>query len=168
MEKASTFIGSLLFENFLIWGPFHIFTNPLLVSFMVNVLHKSPNLTGRTQLYDATMGFVIKSPVYGYGHNTDIYRNTLGYGNAQNGLFHIITQAGILGAVIYFTMVYVSLDRKKTDKIYGLIMYIYAMLIGSAVEINLSTQFIVAIAIIYTITQSKKSRSNTSEEGSII
>ncbi|MBB5185713.1 hypothetical protein HNQ43_001793 [Faecalicoccus acidiformans] len=155
MEKGSTFIGSLILENFLIWGPFHLFTNPLIVSFVVNVLHKSPNLTGRTQLYNATMDLVEKSPIYGYGHNTDIYRDTLGYGNAQNGLFHIITQAGILGTVIYFTMVYLSLNHKMLERVYGLIMYIYAMLIGSAVEINLSTQFIIAIAIIYAITNNQ-------------
>ena len=126
---------------------------------MVNILHKSANMTEK--LYAVTMELVKNNPLWGYGHNTDIYRELIGYGNAQNGLFHIITQAGIVGAIVYFGAVYIGIKKGKQDntlKNYGLYMFIYGMLVGAAVEINLSTVFILGVAIIYSLNiQNKQS-----------
>lgn len=148
------FLGALAVENILIWSSISIFTNPYMVNIMVNIFHKSANMTGREKLYAVTLDLVEKSPLWGYGHNTDIYRLMFGYGNAQNGLFHIIMQAGIIGAILYFSSVLVSLQESRYSKMtYGLIMYLYAMMIGAAIEVSLSTQFILGVAIIYAINQ---------------
>lgn len=151
-EYPIVFIAALAVENILIWGSAALFMNPHVVNLMVNVFQKSADMTGRARLYAVTMHLVEKQPLWGYGHNTDIYRQMFGYGNAQNGLFHIITQAGIIGTIVYFCAVFIGLMKKdNTYSVYGLIMYSYAMLIGSMVEINLSTQFIIGIAIVYAI-----------------
>lgn len=143
------FPAALCIENILIWGSSNIFKQPWLVKIMTEVFHKSANMTGRERLYDITLVSVAKKPLLGYGYLTDLYRDLFGYGNAQNGLFHIVTQAGIIGAVIYFFMVtYALINRKKDNYAYGLYMFVYAMLIGSAVEINLSSIFLIAVAMI--------------------
>ena len=157
LTYPKTFLASLCIENILIWSGVAIFTHPFVVYLITNVFHKSANMTGRLQLYSITLDLVKNKPLFGYGHLTNIYRNTVGYGNAQNGLFHIVTQAGIIGAIVYFSMVYCGLKKgnAKYDS-YGIIMYIYGMLVASAIEISLSTQFIIAIAIIYAINKSQK------------
>lgn len=134
--------------NILIWTPIDIFHNQVLVDFMVNVLHKSPNMTGREKLYAATLGFVAEKPILGWGYLTDIYRISFGYGNAQNGLFHLITQCGIVGTVLYFSGLFSSLKGQAAEKtsLFGLYCYLIAMILGSSVEINLSFQFAFGVA----------------------
>ena len=71
---------------------------------------------------------------------------------STDGLFHIVTQAGIVGAILYFCAVYAGIKKAKDDhtlRSYGLYMYIYGMLVGSAIEINLSTAFLLGVAVIY-------------------
>ena len=150
LQKPATLLGAIAIENILIWGSANIFTNPTVQSIIVNVFHKSPNMTGRFRLYDITLSLVQDKPLLGYGHNTDIYRILFGYGNAQNGLMHIVVQAGIIGAVIYFCAVFCALcnnHKKRSD--YGLYMYLFAMVVASAIEISLSLQFMLGLAILY-------------------
>ena len=150
IEKPNSFIVALFIGNILIWSPIAIFTNPVVVYLIKDIFHKSPNMTGRYQLYNITLKLVSQSPLWGYGHNTDIYRNTIGYGNAQNGLFHIITQAGIAGAICYFLAINIAFHNYNKDHYnYGMHMYVFAMLVGSAIEINLSIQFLLGVAVIY-------------------
>lgn len=136
--------------NILIWTPIDIFHNQVLVDFMVNVLHKSPNMTGREKLYAATLGFVAEKPILGWGYLTDIYRVSFGYGNAQNGLFHLITQCGIVGTVLYFSGLFSALKGQTAKKtpLFGLYCYLIAMVFGSSVEINLSFQFAFGVAVL--------------------
>lgn len=136
--------------NVLIWGTVNLFQNPYVQDFIINVLGKSADMTGRQRLYDATFGFVAMKPVWGWGYLTDIYRDAFGYGNAQNGLFHMITQCGIAGSTLYFLGLFLSMVGNSDDghTTFGIYAYLVAMVIGSAVEINLSTQFAFAIALI--------------------
>jgi O-antigen ligase len=142
--------------NFLIWGTVNLFQNPYVQDFIVNVLGKSADMTGRQRLYDATFGFVAMKPLWGWGYLTDIYRDTFGYGNAQNGLFHMITQCGIAGSTLYFLGLFLAMVGNSNDGhvSFGIYSYLIAMVIGSAVEINLSTQFAFAIALICAANQS--------------
>lgn len=150
LEKPYTFIAVLSVENILIWGSAAIFSNPIFINIITEVFHKSANMTGRTKLYAVTLNLVLKKPLWGYGYNTDIYRDLFGYGNAQNGLFHIIIQTGIIGAIIYFLIIYIAITNKSNSHYtYGFYIYLYAMLVGSAVEINLSSIFMFSVASIY-------------------
>lgn len=150
LKNPEVLIGTIAVENILIWGSAKIFENPLVQSIIVNVFKKSPNMTGRNKLYGVTLSLVKDKPLLGYGHNTDIYRELFGYGNAQNGLFHIIIQAGIIGAAFYFGSIIIGLRNKnKQDIPYGLYMYLFAMTVASAIEISLSLQFMMTVAILY-------------------
>lgn len=136
--------------NALIWGTTNLFKMPEVQNFVVNVLHKSPDMTGRDRLYAATLDFVAMKPVLGWGYLTDIYRITFGYGNAQNGLFHLITQCGILGAVVYFSGLFFALIGRtgRSSGLFGIYAFLFAMAVGSSVEINLSFQFAFGVALI--------------------
>ncbi len=144
--------------NILIWGSTNLFQMPEFQNFMVNVLHKSPDMTGRERLYGATFDFVAMKPVFGWGYLTDIYRITFGYGNAQNGLFHLITQCGILGTVVYFSGLFSSLCGKATraTRLFGIYAFLFCMVLGSSVEINLSFQFAFGVALICGALRSSK------------
>lgn len=142
--------ASVAVLNVLIWGPANLFQMPEFQNFVVNILHKNPNMTGREQLYAATFDFVAMKPVFGWGYLTDIYRITFGYGNAQNGLFHLITQCGILGTTVYFAGLIASLLGKpvQNTRLFGIYAFLFCMVLGSSVEINLSFQFAFGVALI--------------------
>lgn len=167
LQKPVVFISALAIENVLIWGTTSIFQTPIVVNLVTNIFHKSADMTGRARLYAVTLELVEKSPWWGYGHNTDVYRDLFGYGNAQNGLFHIVTQAGIVGAILYFCAVYAGIKKAKDDhtlRSYGLYMYIYGMLVGSAIEINLSTAFLLGVAVIYALNLNYQRRQMTAKK----
>lgn len=142
--------ASVAILNILIWGSANLFQMPEFQNFMVNILHKSADMTGRERLYAATFDFVAMKPVLGWGYLTDIYRITFGYGNAQNGLFHLITQCGILGTTFYFSGLLAALGGKQSrnDSLFGIYAFLFCMVLGSSVEINLSFQFAFGVALI--------------------
>lgn len=163
--KARTIMSSPLFLavsvavlNILIWGSTNLFQTSMFQNFMTGVLHKSADMTGRERLYSATFDFVAMKPVFGWGYLTDIYRVTFGYGNAQNGLFHLITQCGILGTAMYFFGLLASLKGKPSQnkKLFGIYAFLFSMVLGSSVEINLSFQFAFGIALICGALRSEK------------
>lgn len=136
--------------NVLMWGAVDLLHNPYVQDFIVNVLGKSADLTGRDRLYNATLEFVSQKPWLGWGYLTNIYRTMFGYGNAQNGLFHLVTQAGILGTVAYFSGLYYALGGKESHgaDYFGIYAFLFAMAIGSLVEINLSFQFAFGVVLL--------------------
>lgn len=141
---------SLAIGNILIWGSYAIFQTPFIQQIVVNVFHKSSDMTGREKLYDAVLLLVADKPVLGYGYNSDIFRVMFGYGNSQNGVFNIVIQAGIVGAVLYFGALYIAL-RAKTKNMgsYAFFVFLYAMAVGSAIEINLGNIFILGVASLF-------------------
>lgn len=150
VSRPVALAASIAVLNVLIWGAADLLHNPFVQDFIVNVLGKSADLTGRERLYKATFDFVAEKPWLGWGYLTDIYRITFGYGNAQNGLFHLVTQSGILGTALYFLGLFFSLVRKETNgtELFGLYAFLFAMILGSAVEINLSSQFAFGVALL--------------------
>ena len=136
--------------NVLIWGSTNLFQLPEFQNFMINVLHKSADMTGRDRLYAATFGFVEMKPIFGWGYLTDIYRITFGYGNAQNGLFHLVTQCGIIGTVVYFSGLIAAMRAKVSlnARYFGLYVFLFCMVLGSSVEINLSFQFAFGVVLL--------------------
>lgn len=150
--------ASVAVLNVLIWGSTNLFKLPEFQNFMVNVLHKSPDMTGRDRLYAATFDFVTMKPVFGWGYLTNIYRDTFGYGNAQNGLFHLVTQCGILGTAVYFAGLLSALAGKVSlgKRYFGLYAFLFSMVLGSSVEINLSFQFAFAIALLCGVMRADK------------
>lgn len=139
--------------NVLVWGPANIFSNPVVQSFIVNVLKKSPNMTGRIPIYNITMQFVSQKPLFGWGFQTDIYREVFGFGNAQNGVFHMLTQCGTVGTILYFSGILLLLMKSNSGSshCYYLYAFLLAMGIASGVEITLGFQFAFCVSLICAI-----------------
>ena len=120
--------------------------NPLMEYIIVDLLGKDLTLTGRIGIYVALSEIIQDCPLYGYGFgNAHIYTTMSGIGpNAQNGLFNLILEVGILGCISFFLMILGILKVSNTNKFsYPIICIIYTMLILSSIEITFSTVIII-------------------------
>ena len=120
-------------------------------NFLLNKSHTSSLLSGRLVMYKLVMKTIIKSPIWGYGFNYDIVNYTLGFGNPQNGILKLLLDFGIVGTSLFIFVIYTSFKKicefndNQIKK--SIIIFIYAMMICSLVEINLSALFMLAIAM---------------------
>lgn len=76
----------------------------------------------------------------------------LGYGNPQNGVLKILLDTGAIGLLLYSILVFVAL-RPLNDKNFvpnfSMIAFLYAMIVASLVEINLTHMIVfMALAIV--------------------
>jgi exopolysaccharide production protein ExoQ len=79
--------------------------------FLISLLGKDATLTGRTEIWDAVMGSIIKHPLFGYGYQAfwlgfkgESYRIILtvtwALGQAQNGFLDVTLEMGVVGLSI--------------------------------------------------------------------
>lgn len=146
-------VGILLFiEDFLIFGSAQLLKHPLVQAFIVNVLGKSGNFTGRFKIFDVLDGVIAKKPLLGYGYNTvtDIITEICGYGNAQNGVKQLLIQFGYIGTALLFIVLFIFIGKNKDndDTSHNMFVMLFALSIASAVEITLSNLFIFVVALI--------------------
>ena len=138
--------------NFLMLGSVSLLTNPYVVSFIYDVLGKSYTWVGRLHIYAMIFDVIIVHPWIGYGYFSNIVEEILGFGNAQNGVLKIIVDSGIVGLIGYALLVYRSMKSNENSSKEGwaLTAFVYCMIIGSIVEINLTDYlFFLTIAIIF-------------------
>lgn len=127
-----------------------ILNNSELTNILLQRSHTGTILSGRVFMYKIAMNSFIKRPIWGYGINYDIVQTTLSYGNAQNGLLKLLLDTGIVGACVFVFVIYkIFINIKNTTNTGQLscIAFIYAMLICSLVEINLSSIFMLGCAL---------------------
>lgn len=146
-------VGILLFiEDFLIFGSAQLLKHPLVQSFIVNVLGKSENFTGRFKIFDVLDEVIAKKPLLGYGYNTvtDIITEICGYGNAQNGVKQLLIQFGYIGTTLLFIVLFIFVGKNKDNDntTHNMFIMLFALSIASAVEITLSNLFIFGVALI--------------------
>ena len=116
--------------------------NPYVQHFVTEILGRSLNLTGRTQIYDS-LGFIVQmSPYVGWGYGSPVVSEVVGYGNAQNGLMELLVRYGIVGTVGFLMVLVVLLPSFRNDApikdsgfAKGCIGMLYGMFAVSLVEI---------------------------------
>ena len=138
--------------NVLIFGSVSLLTTPAVQNVIINIFHKTGSLTGRTQIYSILLSKITESLFIGHGYYNNVISNILSYGNAQNGVMKILMDSGLLGLIGYVGVVYLGLNRKGKDydAHWALFAFLYAMVIGSAVEINLTYMIVFfAIAVVF-------------------
>lgn len=124
---------------------------PIVSSFIVNVLGENLTLTGRLKIYQA-LGFVVRqSPWLGYGYENRAVAEVVGYGNAQNGLFELLVNYGLITVIAFVYAVTCSCRRTKEFEISILpfVSVLFALIIASIVEISFNNYFIFALAVIF-------------------
>lgn len=78
---------------------------------LISLLGKDATLTGRTEIWDAVMGSIVKQPLFGYGYQAfwlgfkgESYRIILtvtwALAQAQNGFLDVTLEMGIVGLII--------------------------------------------------------------------
>lgn len=101
--KRRNLFKFVLFINYIIicWVYIVMVFNQKLIFeyFIVNVLHKSPTLTGRLLLWETTVEEIMRFPILGYG-----YDNALEYGAIDNSVLYLLMAGGFLGTIIWLFM----------------------------------------------------------------
>lgn len=118
---------------------------PSVKFFIDNILSKESSLTGRIYIYEALNSIIMNRPFLGVGprNGTAAMRYFLNLPNAQNGLLYIYLEIGLIG-VFFFFYTYLTLIRniKIGHENYGLLVFLYGMILASTVEINIGVNFL--------------------------
>ncbi len=168
LEDRKTLIIGIIVINVLILGTYDLFSNQYVYDFIYGTLGKRESFIGRLKIYSILVDIVKDKPWLGYGYSSSDVREILGFGNAQNGVFKIIVDCGIIGLLGYVLMMFRSLGRgeKSPHKLWPLWGFIYAMFAASVVEISL-THFILFFAFAILCTTNELERNMKPEPLSI-
>lgn len=126
--------------NILMFGSYSLLTNPVVINFVQNILGKSADFTGRTQIWEIIFIKIAEKPILGYGYYNNVINNILGYGNPQNGVLKLLLDTGILGLIAYAILVFKSFSGgdDNYDIAHRAVASFYiVMLVASLAEINL-------------------------------
>lgn len=116
---------------------------------ITDILNKSLNLTGRIRIY-AFLGQIISQRTWlGYGYGNTAVESVVGYGNAQNGLIQLIIDYGLFGTIMFFIIVFQCLKKRQlSDRLEGIYIVLYVMIICSIVEISYNYIFYLVLLMI--------------------
>ena len=135
--------------------------------FIINILHRTAGMTGRTVIFDCLPLIVNNHWMFGYGYNT-AYEVWIGatdwYPNAQNGFWNCVCEQGIICAVLLVIMaVYATGIRNNIKFCYPLMCVVYVYAILGAVEITMDITFIAWVIFLYALKSGEKNdkRDNT-------
>ena len=122
---------------------------PLLEEFVVKVLHRSTNFTGRIDVWDKFIEVIMERPIFGYGDSPYFYINGLYIPHAHNYYLNTVVEFGLIGLVIYLIFSFIMLngtEKKKDD-------FLKIIFIGLifAVELSYITDFITRSYLYYFI-----------------
>ncbi|MBT9777081.1 hypothetical protein GPL15_11265 [Clostridium sp. MCC353] len=151
--KPITFVISLIALNYLFIGTNMLLANSVIQKFVL-MIGKDLTLTGRIAIYPQLTYIIRESILIGYGDSSQVVMRVVGYGNAQNGIFHILIQYGAIGALAFIYLCYQTIlnaKRKNVDYAYPIFAYIISMVVCSLVEICFSYNFLFAIALLNVI-----------------
>ena len=137
-----------------------VLENSYVQYFIINVLNKNMNLTGRTVIYDYLPDIIGKRIWFGYGYGSswEIIYNLIKYPNAQNGMIDFILENGIIGAsgFLYFIT---SMLKKNEYCSKWLIILVYIYVIISIYEITYKINFICILIIMFIVNNYKNDES---------
>lgn len=120
--------------------------NPIMQYIIVDLLGEDMTLTGRVEIYARMAEILSEIPLCGYGiGNYHLFAIMSGIGaNAQNGLFNLMLEIGIIGVLLYFLIVCLLLSvGNKSQNSYPIVCLIYVMLLLSSVEVTFTATFFI-------------------------
>lgn len=150
-------VGAVIVAGIIVFSMTTIMEIPQIQNFVVNILGKSVGLTGRIYIYSNLLQIIQKKFIWGYGYNSLIVANTIGYGNAQNGLMELMVNYGLVGVITFLWSVYYSISRSnRKDNCYGLYIFIITMVICSLVEVSYNYYFYLILFLLRWIQEKTK------------
>lgn len=146
-------VGNLIFP----------FVSELLVSvpainyFIVDVLGRTENLTGRTNIFNIFSNQMTGHWLYGYGlgNQNAAAMELFGYANAQNAMLQWILQGGILATVtLTLFMRQVFKQTHKADnyrRVMPLVVLVYVYIVLGTVETTFSMSYLLWLGVIFAL-----------------
>jgi len=146
-------VGNLIFP----------FVSELLVSvpainyFIVDVLGRTENLTGRTNIFNIFSNQMTGHWLYGYGlgNQNAAAMELFGYANAQNAMLQWILQGGILATVtLALFMRQVFKQTHKADhyrRVMPLVVLVYVYIVLGTVETTFSMSYLLWLGVIFAL-----------------
>lgn len=148
LMKPSVVVGMMLLTGIVLVFLMQMLQIPIVQHVVVDILGESLTLTGRDLIYSSLSAVISESPVFGYGYGNAAVAMHVGYGNAQNSIMETIVNYGLIGLCTIFYTVWVSARGKKPSWVWGAYVLLYAMILGSVVEITYNYFFFIALLII--------------------
>ena len=151
VQKGKFVLLSIFITTAMVTAFQTIMSIPQVQHIVVDILGEGLNITGREHIYLNAIDIISNNKWLGYGYGNTIVTDVVGYGNIQNGIFQIIVNYGIIGAVIFLGLVYKCSSEQDTGKNDGLYGLLYAMIVASIVEISFDYGFYFALFAIYAL-----------------
>ncbi len=158
LAKPMTMMIILLVVNVLLLGFDIVGQVSFLQNFIVNVLNKDVTLTGRYTIYAMLPDLIKDHLLLGYGYNSDIFADLIGYGNTQNGILQYVIDCGIPGTAALIITWYTSVKKMHTSSVnsWALVCAVYGFIICSTVEVCFKFNFILILAVIRAVATAVK------------
>lgn len=113
---------------------------------VTNILHRDLTLTGRLPVYLDIQEAFTESPWIGlgYGNSTVVSKYFTDAYDSQNGLVELFIQTGLIGVVVFLSLLYTAFKTFEKNNIpkLSMVALIYAMIVISTVEIPFKLTFV--------------------------
>ena len=164
LDNRMTFGGVLIFSAVFPFSYRYIIEREEVRYFVVNVLHRTAGLTGRTEIFVYLPEILDGHLIFGYGYNTayEVWITyTDWYPNAQNGFWNCVCEQGIIAAVLLAIIVMCSMGSKNCDGNIRspliAVLYVYAIL--GMVEITMDAVFLSWAVLLYIVKNNNQKES---------
>lgn len=136
---------------------------PFIKYLIEEILGRNTTLTGRVDIFNAFIpimeGYWLWG--YGYGNGNVVSMALFGCANAQNAQLHWVLQSGILATVMLVILMYVifrQLEKSAAvSQCMPLVLLVYMYIFLGTIEITFSMSFLLWVAVIFMLTNEKKS-----------
>ncbi|WP_169173225.1 O-antigen ligase family protein [Bifidobacterium oedipodis] len=131
--------------------------------FVVDILHRDPTMTGRTNIFEVFPQAFEKKPFlgYGYGVSYDVM-SWQGIGfvpDTQNGLAEIMLAGGLAAGALLLALIWNTIKSINPQvgkmRILAVTSFIYALICIATVEITFSTLFFACLVLLANISKEK-------------
>lgn len=137
-----------------------IISIPIMKFIIVDLLHRSETLTGRTAIYDKIPLILNQHWLFGFGYGSDYETwQIFGYriANSQNGLMNMIIEQGLISTVLFICWGYLIIKLAKNNiKIKPLIAMIYVLTFLGTIEITFTINLIFLFILTYYLNNYEK------------
>lgn len=153
LSSRKFFVAFIIATNVALVGSDILVNIPAVKYFIENILHKDISLTGRYRIYAMLPDLFEEQLLFGYGYNRDIFANLIGYGNAQNGILQYMIDCGLVGTILFVINWLNSMKGSGSNSriSWPLVCTIYGFAVCGLVEVCLKLNFVVVLAMMYSI-----------------
>ncbi len=124
---------------------------------IIDVLHRSTDLTGRIYIYERLPIILNDHWTYGYGYASDYETwHMFGYNipNFQNAVASLTVENGLIVAIIYLLLAfYIIKKANNKEEVFILVSIIYTLTFLGTVEITFTINFLALLILIFYISK---------------